>query len=582
MVSPQHAVAVYAESFVSERRVLVVGDASHGLGERMAELGARAVEVWDPSEDPADEETRIASAVVVRALPLADEDVRTGAFDVAFVSELAAFEDPKAIVTLARRAVGDRGIAFFCATNREAVEPDTAAFDYYELFDAVAAEFEDVRMIAQLPFRGIALAQLGQDEDATSVNVDTQLADTGRVPDAFIAVASAIVRQAGAYLDPYSIVELPSEPDDQDAAAEFESDAAFAVEEAQQQIQAQVSQLEQLRGELAGLEQASAGAMEVLESQLHERTTRVAELERALALGARQLEELSAELEATHETAAAEREAGNAAAAQVEQLQLRVERAERSAAGLGPELSRLSEAHTLELSRLEEALRERGQAVRGLEDELVRRERIIRELVDTLEESEERAGGACVAANAQAADKGEGPAAIAVAEPADRAAMPPPDRAEGTLDEENERLRSRLDGLALELARREGEAQANAWAVAELERRLEQASQRTAGAPSPDLAAPAGTSLHEEPEGKTARELRTALDELDALRQALAQEHSARQRAESGEELARAKAELARQASLLKQLGHDPYESPETGRTMETAAPTESPSVPGT
>ena len=54
--------------------------------------------------------------------------------------------------------------------------------------------------------------------------------------------------------------------------------------------------------------------------------------------------------------------------------------------------------------------------------------------------------------------------------------------------------------------------------------------------------------------GDPGAELARAQDELDALRQALAQEHAARVAAESGEELARARSELARQAVLLEQM----------------------------
>ena len=45
--------------------------------------------------------------------------------------------------------------------------------------------------------------------------------------------------------------------------------------------------------------------------------------------------------------------------------------------------------------------------------------------------------------------------------------------------------------------------------------------------------------------------------ELNALRQALTQEHDARMAIESGEELARARADLARQAVLLEQLARE-------------------------
>jgi len=121
-------------------------------------------------------------------------------------------------------------------------------------------------------------------------------------------------------------------------------------------------------------------------------------------------------------------------------------------------------------------------------------------------------------------------------------------------DAENARLREQLDALALELARREGEAQATLWTVSELERRLA----LTADAPgfadaAGPPAAPAATGPAKPPEddGGVRAALSAAQDQLDALRQALAQEHEARVKAESGEELARARAEIRRLESLI-------------------------------
>jgi len=88
------------------------------------------------------------------------------------------------------------------------------------------------------------------------------------------------------------------------------------------------------------------------------------------------------------------------------------------------------------------------------------------------------------------------------------------------MSQENARLRERLDALALDLARREGEAQATAWTVAELETKLAQVS-----------AAPLEPALT--PDMDMTRQLKAALDELDVLRRALAQEHEARVKAES-------------------------------------------------
>jgi hypothetical protein len=126
--------------------------------------------------------------------------------------------------------------------------------------------------------------------------------------------------------------------------------------------------------------------------------------------------------------------------------------------------------------------------------------------------------------------------------------------------EEVVRLRRKLDDLALQVARREGELVAQAWRITELENekaRLvvalerEAATAQTARAapPPPKARSQAGSSNHDL-EGELAR----TRDEIDALRQALTQEHAARIAAESGEELSRARAELARQAALLEQI----------------------------
>ena len=116
---------------------------------------------------------------------------------------------------------------------------------------------------------------------------------------------------------------------------------------------------------------------------------------------------------------------------------------------------------------LERTLRERAQVIRELEAELARRDRLVRDLASALEEAS--SGG------------------------------------------EAATLRAKLDALALDLARREGEAQAAEWTNQELERQL--AGARAAGDAPARLAA--------------------VLDELDALRIALVQEHEARVRAES-------------------------------------------------
>jgi hypothetical protein len=129
--------------------------------------------------------------------------------DLVVVPDLGCFSEPTEILARVRRMVGDEGAALVVAANRDvAANEGSRAFDYYELFDLVAKEFDCVRMIAQLPFHGVTLAELVEEDQSPTVNVDTQLADTTRSAEAFIALAS----QRDVRLDAYSIVELPAHP----------------------------------------------------------------------------------------------------------------------------------------------------------------------------------------------------------------------------------------------------------------------------------------------------------------------------------------------------------------------------------
>jgi hypothetical protein len=562
-VHPQHALAVYAESLAAGARVAVFGDSSLGLAARLAELGARAVHLWDPDAARAQAEAeRAPRGVSIRGYEEQEPDLRP--IDLAIVADLGLFHDPSAIVRRVRRMVGEEGVAILSAKSAESSRGvrevpvgfgarESRAFDYYDLFDLVAPEFESVRMIAQMPFHGVALVELGGEEEP-GVTVDTQLGESGGPPDGFVVVAS----QRGASLEPYTIVQLASgvtrpEPEtraDEVAAgiraAEREEHAAEraameaaraadrdALAQAQLRTELLAGQLEDLRRRLAEGER-SGEAVSALEEALRARSTHVVELESSFAARGRQLAELSSEVEEMRAAA----EAGRIAAAQVEEVALRSDRAERRVAALEQELAKGGETQSKELADMEGVLRERAQAIRALEVELARREQMVRDLVGTLEELEGRPAAANPEArlpelptqDAGARDREASPTAATLATVA-------------TLGEENARLRAQLDALALDLARREGEAQATAWQVTELERRLAQVAE-----PSSPATLEAGGR-----DGAD-RRLTQALDQLDVLRTALAQEHEARGRVESGEELARAHAEIQRQAVLMEQL----------------------------
>ncbi len=149
------------------------------------------------------------------------------------------------------------------------------------------------------------------------------------------------------------------------------------------------------------------------------------------------------------------------------------------------DLAMVVEAHASETAALESQLVERATYISELEGEIARRERFVRELIGTIEEARE--GVVDVRFEPVARD-----AAI----------------------DETAHLRHKLDQMALEIARREGELVAQGWRIAELE-------QSRASSPPP----------HRE-SAESADQARLE-DELTALRQALAQEHAARVAAES-------------------------------------------------
>jgi chromosome segregation ATPase len=114
---------------------------------------------------------------------------------------------------------------------------------------------------------------------------------------------------------------------------------------------------------------------------------------------------------------------------------------------------------------------------------------------------------------------------------------------------ENEELRRKLDAAALAWARRQSELEARAWRITELEEQVAEAREALEAAAhgTTDAGASAASDAAPVEPGSLA-------EQLDVLRQALAQEHAARTQLESGEALTSAKAEIASQAATIAQL----------------------------
>lgn len=565
------ALSVYVEPLVADARVAVVGDGELGLHARLLELGARTVHLYDPDPDRvarvADDVPRGVSVRMLRD----DFDVRDGAFDLVVIPDVGALPDPSAAIVRLRRVIDGRG-AVVAMGRARTTQSDPSLFpelapavvEYAELYDLFALQFESVTMTGVLPFEGVVFAELGAGDDL-AVSVDTRLASPDP-PGVFVVVAG----REDSDLDPYAIVQVGRDEglfdtvtvpvaagtvtDTQSEARELEIAAAFAAMQLKAELLA--AQLDEHRGRLAAADDRGREDESRFEQIALERDaamTRAAELEgilgaaqQALALLERRLlaaEEgmlerddriaaLNAELDArTHD--AEEVTTAKVDPAVIEEILMRAERAEASLALHVADIAQLGEAHARETAGLEEQLRERARVVASMEKELGRREQLVRELVASLEEARENGGASGALPQFEAAPAAPG--------------MPP---------EEVARLRRKLDDLALEVARREGELAAQAWRITELENEKARLVTRAASAQA-SVQAPAPVARPAESGGASSeveRELGRMRDEVDALRQALTQEHAARIAAESGEELSRARAELARQAALLEQI----------------------------
>ena len=544
------ALSVYVDPLVADARVAVVGDAELGLQERLLELGARTVHLYDPDpERVARISDDVPRGVSVRMLR-EEFDVRDGAFDLVVIPDIGILPDAAASIVRLRRVVDPRGAVVAMGRARTSHRDDALfpellppVVEYAELYDLFALQFESVTMTGVLPFAGVVFAELGAGDDL-AVSVDTRLVDP-EPPSVFVVTAG---REA-ALLDPYAIVQVTRShaSDALDTVAvevarrEADSrdhDVATAFAAMQLKAELLAAQLDEHRARLASVDSRGAEQASLVDRFAVERDlalTRAAELESILA-GAQQALELidrrlldaaqgiverddqiaalNAELDSR--TTNAGRSGSGAAVAE---LLARAERAEISLALHVADLSQLSEAQATETAGLEDQLRERARVIAAMERELVRREQLVRELVASLEEAREGAAGRVFEA---------------------APAMP------GVAPEEVVRLRRKLDDLALQVARREGELVAQAWRITELENE----KARLLAAPPPPAQARIQAGATPDLEGELAR----TRDEIDALRQALTQEHAARIAAESGEELSRARAELARQAVLLEQI----------------------------
>jgi hypothetical protein len=395
------ALAAYAEPLLDGRRVIVFGDSSSNLAEELLVRGARLVHVYDP--DP----TRVAEAATrntsrnISIAPLSETGLaaREGAFDVGIVEDLPLTGPAHSVLKRLRRALGPRGVALVAAPNAEARarllsrgSVVDGALDYYQLYDAVAAEFHNVRMLGQTPFVGFAVVDFAAQE-TPEPSLDTSLVPGGaEEPEAFIALGSTHPLR----LDEFSVIQLPITSVLRSRDGSASADELTRSREAEQRASELAANLEaelfQLRTELRTLKgrHPDAGELGALRQELSQRDRWIAELEARSGVADARADEAETELERLREQM--EREQAEAGAP-VAELEKQLARAQQEIGELGSrlaareaELRRRDEAPPGpdDLSELEQQLRARGAAVRRLETDLAVAERVGRELLAEL------------------------------------------------------------------------------------------------------------------------------------------------------------------------------------------------------
>ena len=393
-LEPSIALAAYAEPLASNRRVLVFGNALASLSLQLLERGARSVHVCDPDALRAAEAGARNRSTQISFSSLADSDLslRDGSFELGLVDNLGAF-DALALLRTIKRALGSRGVAVIACPNPEAAFPllrsNTSAstsLDYYALYDAVAAEFEYVRMLGQTPFVGYAIADFsasGEPEPA----LDTSFVPGGaEEPDSFIALASAHEVR----LDEFAVIQLPTRRLLGSIAVKAEAPAPPPAAPVSTAKDAELTRLNQWLKELESRASTADERADHAETELEELRP--------------QLEELRPQLESERQAHAAlktqhDKEV-SALRAELSALRTQATNLRAESAGHVSELARLKAELSerdqrlaeqaakadqgVELAEFERQLVERGSELRRMEQDLRTAERTGRELVREL------------------------------------------------------------------------------------------------------------------------------------------------------------------------------------------------------
>lgn len=358
--TPSVALAAYAEQWLGGARVVVFGSALSPLADHLLERGAQAVCVCDGQAARVAEAARHRTSADVTYVHFEGrpQSVRSSAYDVALVENIASWPSPKALLDALGRILARRGIALLASPNADYGQtalfqsPDKSEQEplaYYDFYDLVGAQFDSVTMLGQTPFVGYALASFGGGEDA-EISVDTGALPNGaEAPEWFVALAS----DSPAASEAFAIVQLPREGM---ASGRGPNPGRRVARSADRKVAALSAELEARHAEIAALreEMARRGTGAAPAKPRAPDSGELQQLRRAVRERDQWLKELEARASTADERA--------------DSVQARLERLEGDSEALRKSLQQ-AENQTRDLKRQEREAREQA---RNLELELER------------------------------------------------------------------------------------------------------------------------------------------------------------------------------------------------------------------
>jgi SAM-dependent methyltransferase len=380
---PGIVLAAYLEPLLDGRRVLVFGEATSGLAEMLLERGARLVHVCDPDPARAHEAAARSASRNVSYAPLSDGGLalREGAFDVGVVEDLGAAGPASSVLKRLRRALSPRGVALVAVPNPDVrarllpTQNVVGALDYYQLYDAVKAEFPHVRMLGQTAFVGFAIVDFAS-SGAPDPSLDTAFVPGGaEEPEWFLAFASALPIR----LDEFSVVQLPlasvrgaTRPQALEEEVGHSREAERRARERSARLEAELEELrQQLSRERVTFQESRDDRN--LQRELEKRDAWIKELEARAAVADARADEAQAEVEELRKRPQVDPAQEQRIAELTRELEtLRAEAASQS-------------SDSSEVDDLEARLRERGNELRRLEAELREAERVGKSLLGDAE-----------------------------------------------------------------------------------------------------------------------------------------------------------------------------------------------------